>query len=215
MCQHENYRFSIPHRASPTRYSLINIILSMNIIKKIFLIFLLFQFNNKLHSQDVQNIDGFAINPKIGPAFTKLGGNELPSAGLEINVLKNKFIYSLEYVAHDFLDQNQIGIMMGKYRGDNYFRIQYQAGINLFWGKYSTTNTTQPWINTSSGSSSSFYTVGVSSKVGLKIIPLKNLSIGTDLLINLNLKNAVFMPMLSIGIGKLRNAIESHNNGLS
>ena len=175
------------------------------------MIFLLFQFNNKLLSQDLKEFDGFAINPKIGPGFTKLGGNDLPSAGLEINILKNKFIYSLDYITHNFLDQNQIGIMMGKYKGDKYFRIQYQAGINMFWGKYSTTGTTQPWINTSGGSSSSFYTVGAITKVGLKFIPLKNLSIGTDLLINLNFKNTMFMPILSIEIGKLRNAIESHN----
>ena len=179
----------------------------MNIIKKIFLIFLLFQFNNKLLSQDLKKIDGFAINPKIGPAFTMLGGNNLPSAGLEFNILKNKFIYSLDYIAHNFLNQNQIAIMMGKYKGDKYFRIQYQAGINMFWGKYSTTGTTQPWINTSVGNSSSFYTLGAITKVGLKFIPLKNLSIGTDLLINLNLKETMFMPMLSIEIGKLRNAI--------
>ena len=182
-------------------------------MKNIILIFLLFQFNNKLLSQDLKKIDGFAINPKIGPAFTELGGNNLPSAGIEINILKNKFIYSLDYIAHNFLDQNQIGIMMGKYKGEKYFRIQYKAGINIFWIKHSTTGKTQPWFNTSRGSSSSFYTVGAINKVGLKFIPLKNLSIGTDLLINLNFKNTMFMPMLSIEIGKLRDTIESHING--
>tara|TARA_B100000963_G_scaffold251114_1_gene219994 strand:+ start:133 stop:714 length:582 start_codon:yes stop_codon:yes gene_type:complete len=187
--------------------------INANDLKNIILIFLLFQFNNKLLSQDLNKIDGFAINPKIGPAFTKLGGNNLPSAGIEINILKNKFIYSLDYIAHNFLDQNQIGIMMGKYKGEKYFRIQYKAGINIFWGKHSTTGTTQPWFNTSRGSSSSFYTVGAITKVGLKFIPLKNLSIGTDLLINLNFKNTMFMPMLTIEIGKLRDAIESHING--
>ena len=166
----------------------------MKIIKTIFLIFLLFQFNNKLLSQDLKEFDGFAINPKIGPAFTKPGGNDLPSAGVEINILKSKFIYSLDYIAHNFLEQNQ-------------------AGINMFWGKYSSAGTTHPWINTSGGSSSSFCTVGAITKVGLKFIPLKNLSIGTDLLINLNFKNTIFIPMLSIEIGKLRNAIESHTNG--
>ena len=193
------------------RYGLINKILFVSIIKNIFLILLLLQFNNKLLSQDLKEFDGFAINPKIGPAFTKHGGNDLPSVGLEINILKNKFIYSIDYIGHDFLDQNQLGIMIGKYKGDKYFRIQYQAGINMFWGKYSTPGATQPWINTTGGSSSSFYTVGAISKVGLKLIPLKNLSIGTDLLINLNHKNTLFMPMVSIEIGKLRKAIKSHN----
>jgi len=185
----------------------------VKIIKKICLIFLLFQFNNKLLSQDLKEFNGFAINPKIGPVFTKLGGNDVPSAGLEINILKNKFIYALDYIAHNFLDQKQIGVMMGKYKGGKYLRIQYQSGLNIFLGKYSTTGKSQPWINISLDSSSSFYTVGSITKVGLKFIPLKNLSIGTDLLINLNFKSAMFMPMLSIEIGQFRKAIEGHNNG--
>ena len=181
-------------------------------MKNIILIFLLFQFNNKLLSQDLKKIDGFAINPKIGPAFTKHGGNELPSAGIEINILKNKFIYSLGYIAHNFLDQNQIGIMMGKYKGEKYFRIQYKAGINIFWGKFSKPGSSNPWIGVSS-SSSSFFTLGAVSKVGLKYIPLKNLSIGIDFQVNLNSVKTLYMPMFSIEIGKLRNAIKSHNNG--
>ena len=185
----------------------------MKIVKTTFLIFLLFQFNNKLLSQDLKVFDGFAVNTKIGPPFTKLDGNDLPSAGIEVNILKNEFIYSLDYIAHDFLNQNQLGIMIGKYKGDKYFRIQYQAGINMFWGKYSTTSTTQPWINTDRGSRSSFYTAGAITKVGLKFIPLKNLSVGTDLLINLNFKNTMFIPMLSVEVGNLRNVIKRHNNG--
>ena len=192
----------------------------MNIIKKIFLIFLLFQFNNKLLSQDLKKIDGFAINPKIGPTFSVDGGNALPSMGVEFNILKNKFIYSIDYIGHDILaalilndpSQNQLDIMMGKYKGEKYFRIQYQAGINIFWGKFSNPGSSNPWIGGSS-SSSSFFTVGAVSKVGLKYIPLKNLSVGIDFQINLNSVKTLYMPMFSIEIGKLRNAIESHNNG--
>ena len=182
----------------------------MKIIKNIFLILILLQFNNKLLSQELKEFNGFAINPKIGPAFTKLGGNDLPSVGMEINILKNNFIYSLDYIGHNFLDQNQLGIMIGKYKGEKYFRIQYQAGINMFWGEYSTPGQTQPWVG-GSGSTSSFFTAGAVSKVGLKFIPLKNLSIGVDLQVNINLEKTMFMPMLSIEIGKLRNPIKSHN----
>ena len=137
-------------------------------MKNIILIFLLLQFNNKLLSQDLKKIDGFAINPKIGPAFTELGGNNLPSAGIEINILKNKFMYSLDYIAHNFLDQNQIGIMMGKYKGEKYFRIQYQAGINMFWGEFSNPGSSNPWIGGGS-SGSSFFTVGAVTKLDLNI----------------------------------------------
>jgi hypothetical protein len=189
--------------------------LFINIIKKIFLISLLIQFNNKLLSQDVQKIDGFAINPKIGPVFSADGGNEQPVIDLEINVFKNKYIYSLEFLGYDKPgaliindpSQNQLGLMMGKFNGEKYFRIQYQAGINMFWGEFSNPGSSNPWIAGSS-SRSSFFTVGAVSKVGFKYIPLKNLSIGIDFQINLNSVKTLYMPMFSLEIGKLRNEIE-------
>ena len=194
----------------------------MNIIKKIFLIFLLLQLNNKLLGQGVAEIDGFAINPKIGPAFSVDGGNDQPVIGLEINVLKNNFIYSLDLLGHeklgtlifnDNISQNQLGIMIGKFKGEKYFRFQYQTGINLFWGKYSNSNleSSNPWIG-GNNSSSRFSTIGAVSKIGFKFIPLKSLSIGIDFQINLNSVKTLFMPMFSIEIGELRNEIESHYN---
>ena len=191
----------------------------MNSIKKIFLIFLLLQFNNKLFSQDLKKIDGFTTNTKIGPLFSADGGNDLPSMGVEFNILKNKFIYSLDYIGHDILaalifndpSQNQLDIMMGKYKGEKYFRVHYQAGINIFWGKFSNPGSSNPWIGVSS-SSSSFFTAGIVSKVGFKYIPLKNLSVGIDFQINLNSVKTLYMPMFCVEIGKVRNANKSHNN---
>lgn len=193
--------------------------MNINIIKYSFIITLLFQFNNDLLCQDVKKIDGFAINPKIGPAFSVDGGNDIPSMGIEFNILKNKFIYSIDYIGHDILaalilndaSQNQLGIMMGKYRGDKYFRIQYQAGINILWGEYSSPGGAGPWIGFG-GPNTSFFAVGAVSKVGFKFIPSRNLSIGLDLLINLNFEKSMFIPMFSIEIGKLKNTIESHSD---
>ena len=147
------------------------------------------------------------------------GGEEQPVIGLGINVLKNKFLYSLDYLGHDKLgalilnhpSQNQLGLLMGKYHGERYFRFQYQAGLNIFWGEFPNPGSSNPWIGGGS-SGSSFFTVGAVSKVGFKYIPLKNLSVGIDFQINLNTVKTLYMPMFSIEIGKLRNAIESHNN---
>jgi len=184
----------------------------MSILKNIILILLLFQFNNKLLSQVVKEIDGFAFNPKIGPSFDADNGNEQPVIGLEVNVLKNNFIYSLGYLGHNKLgalilngpSQNQFGIILGKYIGEKHFRVQYQAGINLFWGSYSNSSGSSPWIN-GSNSSSPFFTVGAESKIGFKYIPLKNLSIGIDFQVNLNYVKTLYMPMFSLEIGKLKN----------
>ena len=196
----------------------------MNIIKNIFLIIVLLQFNNKLFSQDVKEfkLDGFAINPKVGgPAFSENGGDDAVVIGLELNFIKNKFIYSIDYLGHNKIgiligfsgpSQNQFDIMMGKYIGEKYFRFQYQAGINVFWGEYSSPGGSQAWVGLGGGSRKPFSTIGAVSKAGLKFIPLKKLSIGMDFLINLNFVNTMFIPMLSIEVGELRNAIKSNNN---
>ena len=193
----------------------------MNFIKKLVLVVLLLQFNNQLFSQDVQKIDGFGINPKIGPSFSlNYGGGSV--MGLEVNILKNKFIYSMDYLGHNkfgtligFNDpsQNQLSIMLGKYKGEKQFRIQYQAGINVFWGQFSSSSGTQPWIGIGGGSRTPFSTIGVASKIGFKGISSKNVSIGIDLQMNLNAEKILIMPLFSIEIGNLRNTIESKDNG--
>tara|TARA_B100001939_G_scaffold199741_1_gene171692 strand:+ start:874 stop:1419 length:546 start_codon:yes stop_codon:yes gene_type:complete len=177
----------------------------MNFIKKLVLVVLLLQFNNQLFSQDVQKIDGFGINPKIGPSFSlNYGGGSV--MGLEVNILKNKFIYSIDYLGHNkfgtligFNDpsQNQLSIMMGKYKGEKQFRIQYQAGINVFWGQFSSSSGTQPWIGIGGGSRTSFSTIGVASKIGFKGISSKNVSIGIDLQMNLNAEKTLIMPLIN------------------
>ena len=200
----------------------------MTRIKYLLLFLLLLQFNSKLLSQDVDdlnedfssNIDGFAFNPKIGPAFAEYDLNSMPSIGIEFNIRKNNFIYSIDYIGHNLIAlifnepcQNQLGIMMGKYLGERYFRIQYQAGINMFWGEYaSPVESSAPFLTFGGGPRTSFSTVGAASKVGLKFVPSRKVSIGIDLLLNLNFENSMFMPMLSIEFGELRNAIESPRN---
>lgn len=192
----------------------------MNIIKNLLLIFFLLQFNDKLLSQDLKEIDGFAINLKIGPSISFNDPNEMnlpiDVMGLEVNILNNNFIYSVDYLGHDktgillgfnLPSQNQLGIMMGKYKGEKKFRIQYQAGINMFWGQFYNPDGTQPVFMSLGGPSKSFSTVGAVSKVGFKYFPLENLSIGIDFQVNLNSVKSLYMPMFSIEIGKLRNAI--------
>ena len=192
----------------------------MNINKKLLLIFILLQFNDKLLGQDLKKTDGFAINLKIGPSISFNDPNEvnlpIDVMGLELNILNNNFIYSVEYLGHDktgillgfnLPSQNQLGIMIGKYKGEKKIRIQYQTGINMFWGQFYNPGGTQPVLMSLGGPSKFFSTVGAVSKVGFKYFRLKNLSFGIDFQINLNSVKSLYMPMFSIGIGELRNAI--------
>lgn len=162
-------------------------------------------------------IDGYSINPKLAVYDgIENGGGFI--GGAELNVLRNKFIYSLDYYRYEeFLIfgpdpseyYNQIGLMIGKYVGDELFRFQYQAGIAPFWG-IRRTELIKEGIGIFSSDyheKENFFTIGITLKLGFKIVPTSFLSIGIDLQTNMNLENTVYMPMLSVEIGKLRNKL--------
>jgi hypothetical protein len=87
--------------------------------------------------------------------------------------------------------------MAGKYYGDRLFRIELQGGIAPIWQ-----------IGLHEGSEpEKFTTVGFVLKTGFKFIPLPFFSIGIDLQSNLNPKKALFMPLISLEFGRLRDKI--------
>lgn len=180
-------------------------------------IFLIISFIDN-YGQDFKfNPDGFSINPKLAYYnWTNDDGGFM--GGAEINLLQNDFVFSADYYRYEewilFSPTpgeyfNQIGLMLGKYKGDRLFRFQYQAGLATFWGLKRT-----ELIKEGSGifssdkyESDNFFTIGLTTKLGFKIVPLTFLSIGIDLQTNINPENTVYMPMISIEIGKLRNKI--------
>jgi hypothetical protein len=180
----------------------------------LFTLLTLFTFLSVNGQEDRYSVDGFSINPKLG--FYNPGGDDAGfNGGVELNVLKNKFIYSADFYRFDEFVilgpepsefYNQIGLMIGKYIGDELFRFQYQAGLASFWGLKRTDLISQGLFG-DKYNSEKFFTIGLTTKLGFKIVPLKFLSIGIDLETNINLENIVFTPMLSIEIGKLRNGI--------
>jgi len=165
------------------------------------------QQNNKI-------VDGYSINPKIG-FYNGFKDDAGFNGGAELNVLKNKIIYSANFYRYEefviFGPQpaehfNQIGVMIGRYKGEKIFRFQVQVGLASLWGLKRT-----ELIHKGSGIFSSdeydskhFFTVGLITKIGFKVIPLPFLAIGIDLQRNINLENMIYTPMISIEIGKLR-----------
>jgi len=106
------------------------------------IILLLCLFLNKTYSQSSnREFDGFSINPKYG-LYKAVGEKEGFSGGAEINLIKNKFLYSVDYYRFEELGFfkspvehfNQLAIMLGKYNENGIFRMQYQTGLALLWG---------------------------------------------------------------------------------
>ncbi|TXT58644.1 MAG: hypothetical protein BAJALOKI3v1_1240001 [Promethearchaeota archaeon] len=181
------------------------------------IVFILSTFISLSGQERKLTINGFYINPKLG-IYNWVEDDAGFIGGVEMNVLKDKFLYSADFYRYEELVifsptpaeyYNQIGIMMGKFVGDKLFRFQYQGGIAPIWGIKRTKLVKEGSgiLATDYYENKDFFTIGLVTKLGFKIIPTRFLSIGIDLQANINLENPVYMPMISIEIGKLRNKI--------
>lgn len=159
----------------------------------------------------------FAINPKLG-MFNNFSNVDGFVYGVEMNLLKNNLLYSVDYYRLDEFNilgplpsvvNNQAGFMLGKYKGDRYFRVYYQAGLSMFWGNKRThlISSGSGWFGTATYDSENFYTPGIPVKLGFKVIPLHFMAIGIDFQANFNMKNPVIMPLISLELGNLREKI--------
>jgi len=146
---------------------------------------------------------GFSINPKAGIYTAKDEAGAV--MGIETGYLRNGWIFSvdfyqfgeIEYLSSDEDMFRQMGLMAGKYYGDRLFRVQLQGGIAPIWQIGPRGDTEQE----------KFTTVGLTLKTGFKIIPLPFFSIGIDLQGNINSRKTLFMPLISLEFGRLRDKI--------
>jgi hypothetical protein len=160
-------------------------------------VILLLCANESINSQS--KLDGFALfNPKFGIYGSFKGGLPGYVIGDEINFLKKKMIFSLDYYHCRFTfigskveKFDQFDFLFGKYLDYKSFRLQFQGGLGTFKG-------------ITYDESEKIFTLGIPIKVGLKYLISNSLSAGLDLQANLNLKYPIYMPMLSIEFGKLK-----------
>jgi hypothetical protein len=160
-------------------------------------VFLLLYTNELINGQS--KLDGFALlNPKIGLYGSFKGGLPGYVFGDEINFLKNKMIFSLDYYHCKFTfigskveEFDQFDFLFGKYLDYNSIRIQFQGGLGIFKG-------------ITYNESEKIFTLGIPLKIGLKYLISKSISLGFDLQANLNFKYPIYMPMLSMEFGELK-----------
>ena len=160
-------------------------------------VFLLLYANELINGQP--KLDGFALlNPKFGLYGSFKGGLPGYVFGDEINFLKNKMIFSLDYYHCKFTfigskveKFDQFDFLFGKYLDYNSFRIHLQGGLGTFKG-------------ITYNESERIFTLGIPLKIGLKYLISKSVSLGLDLQANMNLKYPIYMTMLSIEFGKLK-----------
>jgi len=191
-----------------------------HIISRILGIFILLVSLN-ISATGQQETWGFSINPKAGfYNISKENGGLI--SGQEFYLFKNKKIYSIDFYGGeepDFIGSpspnehfGSVGFMIGKYEGTKVFRFTYQGGLSLFWGERRTDLKQKGtgFFATDIYNTKDFFTVGIPLKLGFKIIPSRFFSIGIDLQANLNIENPVYMPMISLEFGKLRDRINRY-----
>ena len=137
-------------------------------------VFLLLYANELINGQP--KLDGFALlNPKFGLYGSFKGGLPGYVFGDEINFLKNKMIFSLDYYHCKFTfigskveKFDQFDFLFGKYLDYNSFRIHLQGGLGTFKG-------------ITYNESERIFTLGIPLKIGLKYLISKSVSLGLDL----------------------------------
>jgi hypothetical protein len=134
----------------------------------------------------------------------------------EVDIIINKYIvgaYALQYQEDGILlskfpkeHNKQFGVLFGSYLDFGKFRFQYQAGVGTIAGLKRTKfleKRTFIWP-IEYYESKSYSTVGLATRIGIKYIPFTFVSIGIDVISNLNNEKIDLSPMLSINLGLLR-----------
>ncbi|MFO7863576.1 MAG: hypothetical protein R6U85_06215 [Salinivirgaceae bacterium] len=180
--------------------------------------FILISSVNVIGQESKLSIDGYSVNPKLG-MYKLIDDNGGAIGGAEFIIIRNKFIFSIDFYRYEEFTifgpnptevYNQIGTMIGGYNGEKLFRLQYQLGVASLWGIKRTAliNEGTGLFSSDKYDSKHFFTAGLTTKLGFKIIPLKFLALGIDFQMNINPEKMVYMPMISIEIGKLRDEIK-------
>lgn len=139
--------------------------------------------------------------------------------GVELNAFSNTYVYTIGYYFGEDYElwvspsekYKQFNLLFGKYidSENQKFRIQYQAGIGVFWGIFRTNKHDRE--NSGFILNNAYFTekinksLAIPLKIGGRYLPFKFLSIGIDIQANINKDKTIMRPMLSIAFGKLRN----------
>jgi hypothetical protein len=162
-----------------------------------------------------QDFKGLSVTPKIG--LSDFNETTFSGAGIDANYLINNWSYSIGYLGLDewgligsttpLENYKQIHFGVGQYCDIGVLRIDYQLGGAVINGiKRTTVNTNPKSIYDDYYNRENFTTFGLSVKGGINFVLLPVMSVGIDLHVNVNSKTPIYMPMISLEIGKLRTA---------
>ncbi|MCB0395392.1 MAG: hypothetical protein KDD36_01985 [Flavobacteriales bacterium] len=155
-------------------------------------------------------MDGFAFSPKLG-CFHMANHSDGVGLGGEFQVRERNNLFSLGYYeGYDIFMRypsqgptHSVWLMIGKYRGERLSRLYYQIGISPVWGRKNYLIGNSQDIITQN-----FFRMGLGMQVGYALLVSRSVGLGVDMHANLNTEGCMYMPMLSLKIGRLRRSLQ-------
>lgn len=130
--------------------------------------------------------------------------------GIDLNLTSNRYIYSVAYNYNRELENlnpppqeyfNQINLLFGIFYDENNYRFEYQGGIGMVWGLRRTALVYDEFLG-NRYNSKEFETVSLPLRGSIWYIPFKFMSVGFELLVNINPEKTFIVPMLTINLGE-------------
>lgn len=150
---------------------------------------------------------GYTMGLKVGPGILE----NVYIEGIDLNLTSDRFIYSATYNYNRELDIltpnpqeefNQVNLLFGSFYDKNSFRFEYQGGIGMTWGLRRTTLESDGFL-VDNYNSKEFETISLPIRGSIKYIPFNFMSVGLDLLININPEKTFAIPMLTLNFGRI------------
>lgn len=132
------------------------------------------------------------------------------NVGLDLNLTTQKFVYSVGYNYNPELDiflpnphedLYQANILFGSFFDRKSFRFEYQGGIGMIWGTHRTDLVSSGFVD--KYDSEEFETISLPIRGSVKYIPFQFMSVGLEVLVNINPEKTFAVPMLTLNFGKI------------
>ncbi len=175
----------------------------MKTIQKILLIWLI-MIPAAIRAQEANK--SFYLDLKTGFSFP-LNFDTGVLLGSDLNMVRDHRIYTLGYTLMqeftiwepEHYTTNQLGLLTGKYFGNQFSGKYIRAGLGPVWG--------DRLISTGH---ESYFTAGLFLNAGFRFILFPFTGMGLDADLNLNTKNPVFLLTIGLSLGKIRPPVEQH-----
>ncbi|RKQ43446.1 hypothetical protein BXY85_4068 [Roseivirga pacifica] len=165
-----------------------------------------------------QSIKGISLTMKTGP-FDDINQGLGLTAGIQMSANTERTVYSVDYLGLSEIAINrdpaekykQVALMIGRFKDTGKIRFTYQGGVGIIQGNDRTDVISKhfdpngdSWYDSFKYESEDFTSISFSGSFSIHYMPTKWFSIGGDLQTSISSRKILYMPMLSVSFGMIR-----------